>query len=69
MHSDSPVSIEPMPIKLGDKVRIIRGQLQGLEGNVLSLTENHSEIVINLNILGCAKVRVYRTNIQIFDHD
>jgi transcription antitermination factor NusG len=65
LHSDSPVSIETMPIKLGDKVRVIRGQLQGLEGNILSMTKSHSEIVINLNILGCAKVTLLSANIQI----
>jgi transcription antitermination factor NusG len=64
LHSDSPVSIEPMPIRLGDKVRVIRGQLQGLEGNILSMTKSHSEIVINLNALGCAKLSVSRANIQ-----
>lgn len=64
-NSESPVSIEPMPIRLGDKVRVVRGQLQGVEGNVLSMTKNHSEIVFNLNILGCAKVTVLSTNIRI----
>jgi transcription antitermination factor NusG len=58
MHSDSPVSIEPMPIKLGDKVRVIRGQLQGLEGYAISCTESNANVCVKLNILGCAKVNI-----------
>jgi transcription antitermination factor NusG len=62
-YSDSPVYVESMPVNLGDKVRIIRGKLQGLEGTVLSIKEHISEIVINLNTLGCAKVHIPRTDI------
>jgi ribosomal protein L24 len=58
LHSDSPVSIEPMPIKLGDKVRIIRGQLQGLEGYAISCTGSSANVCVKLNILGCAKVKI-----------
>ncbi len=68
LHSDSPVSIEPRPIKFGDKVRVISGKLRGLEGNVLTSTKSHSEIVINLNVLGCAKVTLLRSNIQIIKY-
>jgi transcription antitermination factor NusG len=65
LHSDSPVSIEPMPIKLGDKVRVVRGNLQGLEGNVIIGDDAHSHIVINLDVLGCAKVEIDRASLTV----
>jgi transcription antitermination factor NusG len=63
--SKSPVSIEPLPVKLGDKVVITRGELKGLKGNVTICKEGTSHVVVNLNVLGCAKVIVDTSNIEI----
>ena len=54
----STVNIEPLNLKTGDKVRIIRGNLRGLEGNVYQNSSGNSYIVIRLENLCCASVRV-----------
>jgi transcription antitermination factor NusG len=57
-NTDDPVSIESMPIHLGDKVRVIRGGLQGLEGYVIRCEEGQSYIGVQLDVIGCAKVKI-----------
>jgi transcription antitermination factor NusG len=62
-NSESPVSIESMPLRVGDKVRIIKGGLKGLEGNILTHKDGTSSVVVKLNILGCAMVNVNLDNL------
>jgi transcription antitermination factor NusG len=57
-QSTSPVSIEPLPITLGDKILINRGDLKGLEGYVMAYSKGSAHICIKLDILGCAKVNI-----------
>jgi transcription antitermination factor NusG len=57
-QSTSPVTIEPMPIILGDKVQVNRGCLKGLVGHVLAHSEGEAYIFIKIDILGCAKVSI-----------
>jgi transcription antitermination factor NusG len=64
LHSDSPVSIETMPIKSGDKVRVIRGKLQGLEGEVIDFNSGKTELIVRLDILGCAKLMIETVNLH-----
>lgn len=54
----SIVNIEPLNLKTGDKVRIIRGNLRGMEGNVYQNSSGDSYVVIRLENLCCASVRV-----------
>jgi ribosomal protein L24 len=63
-QSDTNVSIEQMPIKLGDKVRVIRGSLKGLEGNVLYCSDIESYLYVRMDILDCgAKVKIQSSDI------
>jgi transcription antitermination factor NusG len=64
-QSDINVSIEQMPIKLGDKVRVIRGSLKGLEGNVLHCSDVESYLYVRMDILDCgAKVKISSSDIS-----
>ncbi len=54
---NSTVNIEPLNLKTGDKVRVIRGNLRGLEGNVYLKSNGNSYVVIRLESLCCASVR------------
>jgi transcription antitermination factor NusG len=63
-HSDTPVAIESKPVKLGDKVKVIRGSLKGLEGNVLYCSDVESYLYVRLDILNCgAKVKLQSSDI------
>ena len=55
---NSTVNIEPLNLKIGDKVRVIRGNLSGLEGNVYQNSSGSSYVVIRLENLCCASVNV-----------
>jgi transcription antitermination factor NusG len=63
-NSESPVSIETMPLKVGDKVRIVKGGLKGLEGNVLMHKDGTSSVVVKLDLLGCARVNIDASELE-----
>lgn len=62
--SDRPVEFVEGRYRQGDKVRIIRGSLCGLEGEVLTSDNGKKELLIRLDILGCAKVLIDAIEIE-----
>ena len=66
-QSDSPVEITSRPFKTGDRVRVIRGNLKGLEGEVWDLKGPQSELVVALNFFGCAKLSIDTIDLEIIN--
>lgn len=64
-QSDIHVEITKKPFNTGDKVRVIRGHLAGLEGEVLDMNHAKSELVVALNFIGCAKLSIDTVNLEI----
>lgn len=64
-QSDIPVEITEKPFKVGDKVRIIRGDLTGLEGEVLDMRNSRSELIVAINFFGCARLLIDTVNLEI----
>lgn len=64
VNSDNAVTIESRPLRLGDKVRVTRGKLMGLEGNILRRNDGETDLLVQLNILGCARVAVSRDDLE-----
>lgn len=64
-QSDVPVEITSKPFRTGDKVRVLRGSLAGLEGEILDMNETQSEIVVALDFFGCAKLSINTVNLEI----
>ncbi len=64
-QSDIPVEITEKPFKAGDKVRVIRGDLAGLEGEVLDFRNSKSELIVTLDFLGCARLLIDTINLEI----
>lgn len=64
-QSDTHVKITEKPIKTGDRVRIIRGRLVGLEGEILDLNKDRSELIVTLDFFGCAKLEIETVNVEI----
>lgn len=64
-QSDIPVEITEKPFKVGDKVRVIRGNLAGLEGEVKDLNNIKSDLIVSLNFLGCARLSIDSINLEI----
>lgn len=64
-QSDVPVTITDRPYEVGDRVRVIRGSLAGLEGEVFGLKPGKSELVVLLENFGCAKLEIDTLNIEL----
>ncbi len=64
-QTDIPVEITEKPLKKGDKVRVIRGDLAGLEGEVLDLRNSKSELIVGLDFFGCARLLIDTLNLEI----
>ncbi|RNC64737.1 UpxY family transcription antiterminator [Proteiniphilum sp. X52] len=56
-HSDSAVSFSAGDLQPGEKVRVIKGPLAGLEGDLITV-EGKSKIAIRIHQLGCAEVEM-----------
>ena len=60
-YPDIPVSSE-FPITKGTRVRVIRGPLKGIEGEVEE-TPNGVQLVVGIQSVICAKVTIGRTDV------
>lgn len=63
-QSDVPVRITERPYKAGDKVRVIRGSLAGLEGEVYDTSSSKSEVIVSLEYFGCARLTIDTASLQ-----
>lgn len=63
-NADRPVTITSTPLHRGDRVRIARGRLQGLEGTVCHEPDGRTAIYVSLDILGTARVEVDRESVE-----
>lgn len=57
-QSDSPVELMPENLRVGDRVRIVRGALKGLEGELCKSVPEKSMVAIRIDGLGYACVSV-----------
>lgn len=62
-HADTPVTFTASPLRKGDRIRILRGAMQGFEGDFLRQGNDHY-IVINLDLLGCAMMTVSVNDVE-----
>lgn len=68
-ESDKPVEFVQGNIKVSDPVRVVRGNLSGLEGTVERTPDGKSFIIITLDILGGAKVSVNLSDLELIEHN
>ncbi len=66
-QSDIPVKMTEKSFNKGDKVRIIRGKLAGLEGEVMDLKNAKSELIVSFNFFGCARLSIDSINLEIIN--
>lgn len=66
-QSDIPVDFVQADYKAGDKVRVIRGSLAGLEGEVLDMKSDKSELSIVIQNFGCAKLVIDTVNLELIN--
>lgn len=66
-QSDIPVGFSDARISSGQKVRVIRGSLKGLEGRVLEIRPDRSELTIGLEFFGCARLSIDSTSLEVIE--
>jgi len=64
-QSDIPVEIADKAYHKGDKVRVVRGSLAGLEGEVMDINSAKSELTVSLPYFGCAKLVIDTVNLEL----
>lgn len=67
--SENPVNFIQGNIKLSDSVRVIRGNLLGLEGVVDRNPDGKTFIIVTIDILGGAKVSVNLSDLELISHN
>ncbi len=63
-QSETPVNFEPTIFKVNDNVRVIRGHLQGLEGEIMQNSDGTHTLTISLSLLGGATVLIHPQDVE-----
>ena len=66
-ESDEPVVFEQTEFKQLDKVRVIRGNLSGLEGEVVRTNDGQKTLVVSFDILGGATVIINPLDLEVIN--
>lgn len=61
---ERPVTFVSHAPRAGETVRVLRGQLRGLEGQVTRYRDGDTYLVANIGILGCAMVRISLNDVE-----
>lgn len=64
-NAERPVTMSPVSMEEGDRVRIVRGHLRGMTGYVDRRKDGKTRLVIVLDYLGCASVAVDASDIEL----
>ena len=64
-NADEPVGFVTEHLRLGDHIRVARGSLKGLEGNVVRYKDGSSYLVAQIESLGYAMVKIAIEDIEI----
>lgn len=62
--SDTPVNITSRPFVRGEIVRVVRGKLSGLEGEIAEEPDGTSSLIVCLNLLGYARVTINPASVE-----
>ena len=66
-YPDVPVSSE-FPIEKGTRVRVIRGPLKGIEGEVEE-TPNGAQLIVSIQSLICARITIGRGDVVLVENE
>lgn len=62
-QSDTPVTVGGNYRK-GDRVRVVRGKLKGVEGEVLDMPDGTKDLVVRIDFFGCARLSIDPLNLE-----
>ena len=64
-QSDYPVTFDSTIFKVNDKVRIVRGPLMGLTGEVVNCDDKYLELAVPIGIRGAARLNIEKFNVEV----
>ena len=64
-QSDYPVTFDSTIFKVNDKVRIVRGPLMGLTGEVVNCDDKYLELAVPIGIRGAARLNIEKINVEV----
>ncbi len=64
-QSESPVDFDTSAFHINTNVRVVRGPLMGLEGQVISSDNESSEIIVRIGILGGARMSIGKIDLEL----
>lgn len=64
-QSDFSVTYEPSIFKVNDVVRVIRGKLIGVTGEIYEDPNGTTELTVHIGILGGAKLKISKTDLEL----
>ena len=64
-QSGIPVTFVDTPFKVKSKVVGIRGELKGVEGEVIQVSEGKSDVVVKIDLLGAAKMSIDTADLEL----
>lgn len=65
--ADEPITIEPVPLYVGDEVKVIKGKLNGIEGRILEHRNGETFLIVEIELLGCAKLKISLGDVEKID--
>jgi transcription termination/antitermination factor NusG len=65
--ADGPITIEHVPLCVGDKVKVIKGKLSGIEGRILDQRNGETFLIVEIDLLGCAKLEISLEDVEKID--
>lgn len=63
-QTDTPVNFEPTAFRVHDTVRVVRGSLKGLVGEITKNPDGSHTLTVSLSLLGGATVQITPTDVQ-----
>lgn len=64
-QTDTPVLFDPNIISVHDTVRVVRGPLAGLKGEVVNCNNGTSELIVQIDLLGGARMTVDKIELEL----
>lgn len=64
-QTDCPVDFQPVTFRVNDHVRVIRGALTGLVGEITQEPGGHHTLTVAIAQLGCARVTIKPQDVEI----
>lgn len=64
-QSDIPISFDTGVFSAKNTVRVVRGPLMGLHGEVMKCADGSSELIVSIDFLGGARLKIQKSDLEL----